>query len=33
MNDIYLDIETIPCQSAEYRSEVRKNITAPAQYK
>lgn len=33
MNNIYLDIETIPCQSAEYRAEVRKNITAPAQYK
>lgn len=33
MNDIYLDIETIPCQSAEYRQEVRKSITAPAQYK
>lgn len=33
MNTIYLDIETIPNQSPEYRAEVRKNITAPAQYK
>ena len=33
MNDIYLDIETIPNQSPEYAAEVRKNITAPAQYK
>ena len=33
MNTIYLDIETIPNQSPEYREEVRKNITAPAQYK
>jgi hypothetical protein len=33
MNNVYVDIETIPCQSAEYRAEVRKNITAPAQYK
>ena len=33
MNDIYLDIETIPNQSAEYRAKVRENITAPAQYK
>ena len=33
MNIVYLDIETIPNQSAEYRAEVRKNITAPAQYK
>lgn len=33
MNNIYLDIETIPNQSPEYRAEVRKNITAPAQYK
>lgn len=33
MNTIYLDIETIPNQSAEYAEEVRKNITAPAQYK
>ncbi len=33
MNNIYLDLETIPSQSAEYRAEVRKNITAPAQYK
>lgn len=33
MNIVYLDIETIPSQSAEYRAEVRENITAPAQYK
>lgn len=33
MNIVYLDIETIPCQSADYRAEVRKTISAPAQYK
>jgi len=33
MNDIFLDIETVPSQSAEYRAEVRNTITAPAQYK
>ena len=33
MNDIYLDIETIPNQSPEYAEAVRKGITAPAQYK
>ena len=33
MNTIYLDIETIPNQSPEYRAEVRKSIKAPAQYK
>lgn len=33
MNTIYLDIETIPSQSAEYRAEVRANIKPPAQYK
>lgn len=33
MNDIYLDLESIPCQSPEYLAEVRQNITAPAQYK
>ena len=33
MNDIYLDIETIPSQSPDYLEEVRSNITAPAQYK
>jgi 3'-5' exonuclease len=33
MNNIYLDIETIPNQSPEYRAEVRRGITAPAQYK
>lgn len=33
MNNIFIDIETIPCQSAEYAAEVRANITAPATYK
>lgn len=33
MINIYLDIETIPSQSQEYRDEVRKNIQPPAQYK
>ena len=33
MNNVYLDIETIPNQSAEYRKQVRANISAPAQYK
>ena len=33
MNTIYLDIETIPNQSPEYRAKVRKNIKAPASYK
>ena len=33
MNNIFLDIETIPCQSPEYAAEVRKNITAPTTYK
>lgn len=33
MNTIYLDIETIPNQSPEYRAKVRETITAPAQYK
>lgn len=33
MNNVYLDIETIPNQSAEYRAKVREGITAPAQYK
>lgn len=33
MNNIYLDIETIPNQSSEYRAKVKENITAPAQYK
>lgn len=32
MNTIYLDIETIPNQSAEYRAAVRENIKPPAQY-
>lgn len=32
MNTIYLDIETIPNQSPEYRAKVRENITAPGQY-
>jgi len=33
MNNIFLDIESLPSQSAEYRAEVRDTITAPAQYK
>lgn len=33
MNAIYLDIETIPCQSEAYRDEVRQSISAPGQYK
>ena len=33
MIDIFLDIETIPSQSPEYRAMVRENIKAPAQYK
>lgn len=33
MNTVYLDIETIPNQSPEYRAKVRENITAPAQFK
>lgn len=33
MNIIYLDIETIPCQSADYRAEVRSGLKAPGQYK
>jgi DNA polymerase elongation subunit (family B) len=33
MNNVYLDIETIPCQSPEYAAEVRKGITAPGQFK
>lgn len=33
MIDIFLDIETIPNQSPEYRAMVRKNIKAPAQFK
>ena len=33
MIDIFLDIETIPNQSPEYRAAVRKTIKAPAQYK
>jgi hypothetical protein len=31
--DIFLDIETIPNQSPEYRAKVRQTIKAPAQYK
>jgi predicted PolB exonuclease-like 3'-5' exonuclease len=31
--DIYLDLETIPCQSPEYRARVREGIKPPAQYK
>ena len=33
MNNVYLDIETIPCQSPTYYDEVRSTITAPASYK
>lgn len=33
MINIYLDIETIPSQSQEYRDEVRRNIKPPAKYK
>lgn len=33
MIDIFLDIETIPSQSPEYRAKVRQTIKAPAQYK
>ncbi len=33
MIDVYLDLETIPCQDQAYRDEVRKGIKAPAQYK
>jgi predicted PolB exonuclease-like 3'-5' exonuclease len=33
MIDIFLDIETIPSQSPEYRSKVRESIKPPAQFK
>lgn len=33
MQNIYLDIETIPCQSPEYRAKVRQNIKPPATIK
>lgn len=33
MKNIYLDIETIPCQSAEYRANVRATIKPPATIK
>lgn len=33
MIDIFVDIETIPCQSPEYRARVRENIKVPAQFK
>lgn len=33
MNNVYLDIETIPCQSAEYRAKVRENIKPPGTIK
>lgn len=33
MKPVYLDIETIPCQSQEYREDVRKNINPPATIK
>ena len=33
MQNIYLDIETIPCQLPEYRAKVRENIKPPATIK
>jgi predicted PolB exonuclease-like 3'-5' exonuclease len=33
MHNIFLDIETLPSQSAEYRAKVRAGIKPPAQYK
>lgn len=33
MNDVYIDIETVPNQSPEYRAKVRAGIKPPAQYK
>ena len=33
MIDVYLDLETIPCQDPAFRDEARKAIKAPAQYK
>lgn len=33
MKNIYLDIETIPCQSADYREKVRQNLKPPGNIK
>jgi hypothetical protein len=33
MINVFLDIETIPCQSPEYRARVREGIKPPAQFK
>lgn len=33
MINVYVDLETIPCQDPAYRAELRKGIKAPAQYK
>jgi len=33
MQNIYIDLETIPCQSPEYRAKVRENIKPPATIK
>ncbi len=33
MNNIYLDIETIPCQNADYREKVRQNLKPPGNIK
>lgn len=33
MNPVYIDIETIPCQSPEYRAKVRERIKPPANIK
>ena len=33
MIDLYVDLETVPCQDPAYRAELRKGIKAPAQYK
>lgn len=33
MQNIYLDLETIPCQSAEYRQKVRDNLKPPGNIK
>jgi len=33
VHNIYLDLETVPCQSPEYRAKVRENIKPPATIK
>lgn len=33
VNNVFIDIETIPNQSPEYAASVRESLTAPAQYK